>query len=346
MNVVAVDLFCGAGGLTHGLLREGIDVRAGIDIDPACRYPYEQNNDARFVQKDISVLSPGTLRRLLQGKGYKVLAGCAPCQPFSLYTQGLDTEEDEQWSLLNEFLRLALKLKPDVVTMENVPQLQKHAIYPEFISGLTKAGYYVTTFEVDCEKIGVPQTRKRLVLFASRYGEIELCHFAVGRRPRTVRQAIGNLPPIEAGNDDPKDPIHRSSRLSALNLKRIKASSPGSSWKAWPRGLVAKCHRKKKGKGYSSIYGRMEWDKPAPTITTQFFGFGSGRFGHPEQDRAISPREAAMLQSFPRDYVFVAPNEKVAIKTVGRLIGNAVPVQLGRLIGRSIIRHLESQRGG
>ena len=346
MSVIAIDLFCGAGGLTHGFVKEGIDVAAGIDIDPACRYPYEKNNKATFIQKDISAVTSRTLKKVYKRAAYTVLAGCAPCQPFSLYTQGLDTQSDEQWGLLNEFLRLVLEVKPDVVTMENVPQLKRHAIYAKFMKGLEAAGYIVTSYEVHCEKIGIPQTRKRLVLFASRHGAVKFCRVKKPRRPNTVRRAIGNLRPLKAGGVDADDPFHRASHLSALNLKRIKASKPGSSWKKWPRHLVAKCHTKKKGKGYPSIYGRMEWGKPAPTITTQFFGFGSGRFGHPKQDRAISPREAAILQTFPRNYAFVASGDDIQMKKMGRLIGNAVPVRLGRLIARSILRHLEEQHAG
>lgn len=344
MRVVAVDLFCGAGGLTHGFLKEGINVRAGVDIDPACRFPYEENNHVPFILKNVAELSPRTIRKFIKADAYKVLAGCAPCQPFSQYTQGLDTESDEQWSLLREFLRLAVELKPDVVTMENVPNLKKHAIYSQFVTGLEAADYVVTSYEVDCEQIGIPQKRRRLVLFASRHGAVKLCRVRSSRPPKTVRSAIGYLPSVRAGESDIDDPLHCASRLSELNFKRIKASRPGASWKDWPENLVAKCHKKKKGKGYPSIYGRMEWEQPAPTITTQFYGFGSGRFGHPTQNRAITLREAALLQSFPRKYQFADPDEEIGLKTVGRLIGNAVPVRLGRVIARSILQHLHSNK--
>jgi DNA (cytosine-5)-methyltransferase 1 len=138
-----------------------------------------------------------------------------------------------------------------------------------------------------------------------------------------------------------KDSLHVSSHLSEQNLERIQASKPGGSWKDWDEDLRASCHRIKSGKTYGSVYGRMEWNKPAPTITTQFYGFGNGRFGHPTQDRAISIREGALLQTFPKGYKFVAPKEDVKIKELGRHIGNAVPPRLGQIIARSIKMHLE-----
>jgi DNA (cytosine-5)-methyltransferase 1 len=153
-----------------------------------------------------------------------------------------------------------------------------------------------------------------------------------------------HLSPLAAGEVCPDDPLHRASELSPLNLRRIRHSRPGGTWREWPRELVAECHKVNSGKTYPSVYGRMEWDKPAPTITTQFFGFGNGRFGHPEQDRAISLREGALLQSFPKTYQFVKPGGEYCFKTIGRLIGNAVPVRLGEVVGRTIRRHLEEHQ--
>jgi DNA (cytosine-5)-methyltransferase 1 len=217
MQINAVDLFCGAGGLTHGFLKEGITVKAGIDIDAACRFPYEANNASEFIEKDVSAVSVDSLREILKGSDYTVLAGCAPCQPFSKYTQGLDSERDERWSLLDEFLRLAVGVKPDVVTMENVTQLKKHAIYSDFVIGLKKVGYFVTEFEIDCTKIGIPQTRRRLVLFASHYNDVKLHQSRKSTKAKTVRQAIGTLPPIGAGDVYDADPLHCASRLCTRN---------------------------------------------------------------------------------------------------------------------------------
>ena len=136
------------------------------------------------------------------------------------------------------------------------------------------------------------------------------------------------------------DRMHAAASLSEINLARIRLSRPGGSWRDWPDDLVASCHKLPSGKTYPSVYGRMEWDKPSPTLTTLCYGFGNGRFGHPEQDRAISLREAAILQSFPESYRFVPDDSPVQFRIIGRLLGNAVPVNLGRAIGKSIAGHL------
>ena len=158
----------------------------------------------------------------------------------------------------------------------------------------------------------------------------------------TVQDAIGALAPLKAGEVDRFDPLHRCSHLSETNFKRIREARPGGSWKEWDQELVTDCHRASTGRGYSSVYGRMVWDEPAPTITTQFYGFGNGRFGHPEQDRALSLREGAILQSFPPDYEFIAPGQTIYFSNVCRIIGNAVPVLLARAIARSIRRILRT----
>ncbi|ELK9839582.1 DNA cytosine methyltransferase, partial [Salmonella enterica] len=156
----------------------------------------------------------------------------------------------------------------------------------------------------------------------------------------TVRDAIEHLPRITAGEKDKVDPIHRSSILSPINLKRIQYSKPGGSWLDWPEELRASCHKKMTGKTYPSVYGRMTWDEPSPTITTQCNGYGNGRFGHPVQDRAISLREAALLQSFPLAYKFHDDENPLSVATLAKMIGNAVPVKLGEIIGQSIITSL------
>jgi DNA (cytosine-5)-methyltransferase 1 len=343
LKVKAVDLFCGAGGLTRGLEAAGIEVRLGVDIDPACEYPYTANNDASFLLKSVENVSRSDFTDVFDGTGITLLAGCAPCQPFSTYSQGKSGPSDKRWNLLTHFARLVKEVQPDIVTMENVPLLAKQAVFSSFISGLEEDGFHVSHKVVDCADYGVPQHRQRLVLLASKLGPIDIVGPTVkAERYGTVREAIEGLPPLKAGDLCLDDPLHQSSELSPLNLKRIRASKPGGTWRDWERHLVAACHKKKSGKTYPSVYGRMPWDEPSPTMTTQFFGFGNGRFGHPEQNRAISLREGAILQSFPRDYDFVAKGEPVYIKTIGRLIGNAVPVNLGKAIGKSVLRHVRN----
>ena len=339
-KVYAADIFCGVGGLTRGLEKAGIDVQLGVDIDPACEYPYTGNNKAKFLLKSVEDLQPRDIEKAFCKSGIYLLAGCAPCQTFSMYNQKA-TSEDKRWWLLLQFSRLVKEVKPHLVTMENVPRLMKQDVFSEFIDNLKNEQYHVAYEIVNCVDYGIPQQRKRLVLLASKLGPIRLLSSSeFGAERSTVREAIAYLPPLKAGEIHKTDPLHQASKLSHTNMERIKKSHPGGTWRDWDETLVAYCHRKKTGKTYPGIYGRMSWDEPAPTITTQFFGFGNGRFGHPEQHRAISLREGAILQSFPSDYTFTAPGQPICKKLVGRLIGNAVPVRLGEVIGLSMLEHV------
>ncbi len=349
--IAAVDLFCGAGGKTHGFLRAGIPVVAGVDTDPTCAFAFEENNHgAKFHNKSVDDLTPEEVASWYPQGAKRILIGCAPCQPFSTYSYryrdgGGKRQGDSRWGLLGSFSALIRGLLPDIVAAENVPALalQEYKVYRNFISEMKDLGYNVTPKVVKCADYGVPQTRERLVVLASRLGPISLIEPTHSPETYvTVRQQIGTLPPLTAGGKPfPHDQIHRSCRLSALNLRRIRATPEGGGWQDWPPSLRLACHKKDSGKTYPSVYGRMKWDALAPTITTQCFGLGNGRFGHPEQDRAISLREAALLQTFPRDYAFVPPGAPVVYKHVGRHIGNAVPVMFGEAIARSIIRHLQ-----
>lgn len=347
--IACVDVFCGVGGLTHGLARGGIQVVTGIDVDPDCRYPYETNNDASFLELDIQEVSGRQLRSLWGKDRYTLLAGCAPCQPFSTYgrRKGNRSNNKKKWGLVAEFGRLIKESEPDFVTMENVPQLVDHSVFAELVSSMSD--YQLWWQVIDCARYIVPQTRKRLVLLASRLGPIRMVDPGALIDERsdgsTVRSAIYGLKRLQAGQFDPDDALHSACRLSNLNLRRIRASTPGGTWRDWPPGLVAKCHKKITGETYPSVYGRMEWDAPAPTITTQSFGYGNGRFGHPEQDRAITLREAAMLQTFPASYRFIPDGGKACYSVLGRLIGNAVPVRIGETVAKSFFSHLSEQKG-
>ena len=341
VSIATVDLFCGAGGLTHGFEQAGLPVKVGYDIDPTCKFPYEHNNKAKFILQDIENVSGSDLAEHFSGSSIKILAGCAPCQPFSNYSRRYN-DKQSKWKLLQDFVRLVKESEPDIISMENVLQLKYHSVFQEFIENLVNLKYYLEPYEVNCLNYGIPQSRRRLVLLASKFGKINLIPATHNKgKYETVRKTIEHLEPLAAGEKSKTDKLHICSKLSNLNLKRIQASKPGGTWRDWPPELIAKCHRKKTGKSYPSVYGRMEWDKPGPTITTQCFGFGNGRFGHPEQDRAITLREAALLQTFPADYQFIASNENLAAISIGRLIGNAVPVKLGAVIGRSILAHLQ-----
>ena len=338
----AVDLFCGAGGLSYGMKRSGIEIVAGVDADPACEHPFSWNVRSKFHPLDIETIAPEFVGSLFPENRVRVLAGCAPCQPYSTYTNKR-TGKDRDWRLLQKFGELVRELKPDVVTMENVPQLRHHDVFDNFMQTLRDAGYGEPFKEVvNCASYGVPQSRKRLVVLASRLDEIDMISPTHEQKDfSTVREAIGGLGRIDAGSTDESDRLHKASSLSPTNLSRIRNSSPGGTWRDWDESLRATCHSKESGQTYSSVYGRMEWDGLAPTLTTQFNGFGNGRFGHPEQDRAISLREGAILQTFPRDYSFVPEGTPVSLTQIARMIGNAVPVTLGQAIGKSIMDHLE-----
>lgn len=335
---VVVDLFCGAGGLSYGMQSAGLKIAAGIDLDPSCKFAIESNTDANFVCEDITNITPEQINGWFGKAKIRVLAGCAPCQPFSTYSQSRKSEDD-RWNLLLQFQRLALATLPEIVTMENVVGLAKQDVWNGFVSALEAANYDVSWRVVQCEKFGIPQTRRRLVLLASRLGPISLPNPNLSEI-QTVKNAIGDLPAIIAGERSSEDPLHASASLTDVNLERIKRSRQGGTWRDWPESLRASCHKKATGKTYPSVYGRMEWDRPAPTMTTQCYGYGNGRFGHPEQNRAISLREAAIIQSFPKSYRFLKDEDRICFNHLGTLIGNAVPPKLGEAIGSCILKHL------
>ena len=343
MPSAVVDLFCGVGGLTHGLQLSGLNVVAGIDFEESCRYAYEQNNNAQFIQSDITTIEPREIDELFPENKIKILAGCAPCQPFSKYTNRYrkDGYQDDKWRLLYYFGNIIEQIQPEIIAMENVPELRSTDVFADFVNKLNELNYHVWYSVVFCPDYGVPQNRRRLVLLASNLGNIRLIQPT--HQPEnyvTVRDAIANLPALQAGQTDENDPLHTSTGLSEKNIRRIKASVPGGTWRDWDKELQLKCHKKDSGTSYPSVYGRMEWDKPSPTITTQFYGYGNGRFGHPEQNRAISLREGAILQSFPIDYRFINEDAPLNKRSLGIQIGNAVPVELGRAIGNSILNHI------
>lgn len=341
---VAVDLFCGIGGLTHGVQKAGIKVVAGIDLDSTCRYAYEENNEAYFINKGVEDIEAQEIQALYPKNSIKILMGCAPCQPFSNYSLRYIKygHNGNKWRLLYYFLDLIEQIEPDIVSMENVPQLSKEVVFEDFITKLGELDYSISWSVVNCAEFGVPQTRKRLVLLASRLGKISMIPSIYNKdNYKTVGDTIQSLSPLSDGDFFKDDPLHRTSKLSKANKQRIRQSIPGGTWKDWDDDLRLPCHKKTTGKGYSSVYGRMEWNKPSPTITTQFYGYGSGRFGHPEQDRAVSLREGALLQSFPLEYKFIEDDTPPNNKQIGIHIGNAVPVELGVAIGMSIQEHIK-----
>jgi len=344
-KIEVVDLFCGIGGLSYGLKSNGFDIKGGFDIDATCSYAYEYNNKAKFFSKDVNLVTGEEINGLFSNNSIKVLAGCAPCQPFSSYSHTKKEKDPDKYDLLYQFGRLVKEVHPDIVTMENVAQILNFKLKPvlqDFKQTLETEGYHVSINRVYCPDYGVPQTRKRLVLLASRFGKITLIPPTHTKDNYvTVGDVIKDLPPVKAGEKCPTDPLHRAIALTPLNMNRIKATPYGGGWRNWPDELVLACHKTDNGKSYGSVYGRMVWEKPSPTMTTECTGYGNGRFGHPVQDRAITPREAALFQTFPMNYKFFENEDEVSISTASRYIGNAVPPKLGEVVAESIKQHLK-----
>lgn len=330
----AIDFFCGAGGLTCGLRHAGIDVVAGYDNDVTCGDTYEMNNGGTsFFPRDIRDLTVEDLN--LSQHGTWLFAACAPCQPFSNQRRARVPHEDA--TLLAHLGRLVTEARPSYVLVENVPGIARvpgFSTFRRFLKTLSESAYHYTYQILDAKHYGVPQTRRRLVLLASRDVVPSLPKATHGPRGicvRTVRDAIGHFPAIEAGGSSDHPPNHTAARIMEWNLERLRNTPVnGGDRRSWPDRLILDCHRKTRG--YTDVYGRMAWERPAPTLTGKCNSISNGRYGHPEQDRAISLREAAAIQTFPDDYMFHGLNGQIAGQ-----IGNAVPVAFAEALGRHIL---------
>ena len=343
-KIVAIDLFCGAGGLTRGLLDAGIDVVCGIDLDEKCSLTYESNNirkngkSVKYIKTDIRQIDGDDLKNIFKESDgdYFMLAGCAPCQPFS--RKNVKRNADGRVNLLMEFARLIESTEPDFIFMENVPEIEKihNKVLSRFTGVLKDKGYFYDSKIINAKDYGVPQNRKRFVLIASKLCKITIPVFVHDENNGyfTVRDAIGDInkfPTILAGESHETIFNHRCSNLSDLNLKRLKYTPVnGGSRKNWPNELVLECH--KKISGHWDAYGRMRWDSPAPTLTTRFSSITTGRYAHPEQNRAISMKEGAVIQSFPYEYKFYGNMQEIA-----RQIGNAVPPKMAKEISKAFV---------
>lgn len=335
--MIAIDFFCGAGGLTRGLLDANIDVVAGLDIDEQCQDTYNHNNyGTQFIHSDIKKLNPYQFRTSLRdiNPDELLLAGCAPCQPFSQLNRG---ERSDDATLLGRFLLFVEILQPRQIFIENVIGITKvrgASTYKRFRKQLSYLGYNYAEGIIDAKDYGVPQTRKRFIMIAIRGFPVSLpstTHGANGDPYKTVFQAIHNYPAIQAGESHPTIPNHFASALSELNLRRIMNTPPdGGDRRDWPEELWLECH-KNGHEGHTDVYGRMKWNSPSPALTCRCHSLSNGRYGHPEQNRAISLREAAKLQGFRDDYIFFGYNKHIA-----KQIGNAVPVQLAEAVGNHI----------
>ncbi len=338
----AIDFFCGAGGLTRGLLDAGIKVVAGIDSDEHCRRTYEENNEgAQFVRKDIREVTLAELKRLAGVESFDdvLFAGCAPCSPFSQKRTAPEPSND--LTLLMEFGKIVARAKPGYVLIENVPQMANvpgYSTFRRFMRLLEKNGYQdrIAVDVLDAKRFGVPQTRRRLVLIAARKGIASLPKPKYGTKNRpfkTVRQTISRFPVLRAGYFHTKKKNHIASALTPKNIERlISTPEDGGDRRDWPRRLQLVCHARGY-EGHTDAYGRMWWDAPAPTLTGRCHSISNGRYAHPAQRRGISLREAAALQTFRDSYEFFGPHNHIALQ-----IGNAVPVRLGKELGKHILR--------
>lgn len=335
-KMVAIDLFCGAGGLTRGFLDAGIEVLAGIDFDSDAKKTYEYNNKVPYIQEDIRNITAKKIREIFSQErdAIKILAGCAPCQPFSNINKK-EISNDFRRTLLDEFGRLVNGVKPHIVLMENVPGIAKKSleVLQRFLSILDKNGYKYDFKVLNAKNFGVPQSRNRFILIASRIKRFfpKLLEKSVNKI-QTPRDCIAHLEALKAGEKSTRDSLHFSASMNKTNLIRIKNTpKDGGTRMSWGNHVPKlECH--KKTNGYKDAYSRIWWDRPAPTITTKFYQYCSGRHGHPEQDRALSLREGALLQTFPENYMFFG-----SIATIARQIGNAVPPLMNREIVKIIL---------
>jgi len=342
----AVDFFAGAGGLTCGLKASGISVLAGIDIDGACKKTYEKNNKGSvFLEKDITRYEPMSLETDLgiqKNDDGIIFAGCAPCQFWSLIRTSKEKSKQTK-NLILDFYKFIEYFLPGFVIVENVPGIsyKKGSPMGSFITSLESIGYNVVSGIIDMSKYGLPQRRKRFTLLASRISPIALPE-ATGER-RTVKSVLGvnnGFPKVKAGTKDKSVFLHSVAGLSKKNIERMRMTEKdGGDRSKWQRKSKYKlaCYSSGK-KNFYDTYGRMWWNRPSPTITTKFFSISNGRFAHPEENRALSLREGATLQTFPKNYEFVGTNSS----SIAKMIGNAVPPKFAQIIGQHIIKTLNA----
>lgn len=344
-SLKAVDFFCGAGGVTCGFKKVGINVLGGIDIISKFKKTYEENNNSVFINEDVSNMGVAALQKLLpirENQDDLIFVGCSPCQYYSNLKSD-KTKSKASRLLLDDFKEFVLYYKPGFVFIENVPGLETKSGSPlhRFKKQLQNEGYTFDQNVLNAKYFGVPQNRRRFVLIGTRLMKKIALPKQIKKKDQivTVKKAIGDysvFTKVNTGHRDNTDFQHSVAKLSDLNLARIKATPKnGGSRKAWASNEKLQLECYKDHEGHYDVYGRLFWNKPAPTITTRFIYTSTGRYSHPEQDRAISLREGATLQSFPLDYKFHSNNQG----DIATMIGNAVPPKLAEAIGHSLNAH-------
>lgn len=330
-----------------------MDIVTALDFDRDAAATFRLNfPETRFLQGDIAELDVSALREDMDGcAGHPVLfAGCAPCQPFSVQNRLRAEKQDERLNLLDHFARFIRHYLPDFVLVENVPGLQTESAtrgpLQAFKTMLVEHGYRFEARIVKAQDYGVPQRRARLVLIASRHGEItlpEATHGAGTTSPHvTAWEAIKDLPPLKAGERHSNVRNHVCAGLAPITLKRLRATPEGGDRRDWPRELWLDCHKRVEESGvrksvHMDVYGRLRKHQPAAGLTTRCTSISNGRYGHPEQDRALSVREAARLQTFPDGFEFHGP-----LSSASKQVGNAVPVLMARRFGEQLVRHADA----
>ena len=338
----AIDLFCGAGGLSFGLRAAGFDIVAALDNDPAAAKTYRSNLGEHLLKASIEQVTPEEILTMagMSPGDCDLLAGGPPCQGFSVQRRGED--KDLRNHLVLEFLRFIEAIRPRFFLMENVQGLMSNRGRPYFnkvIHRTSELGYVVQVAKLNAADFGVPQERIR-VFMVGEHSPVDAASFSFPEPEfepddyRTVRSAIGDLPsPPEDGSPHPDFPLHfREARLSPINLERFRHIPEGGGRDDLPVHLQLPCHVNNPSHRHKDVYGRMAWDKPAPTLTARFDSFSRGRFGHPVENRTVTLREGARLQTFPDGFHFFGNREEIA-----RQIGNAVPCALARVLGERLI---------
>lgn len=349
---VAIDLFAGGGGFTVGLKNAGFRVLAAVENDAHAQATFQANHpDVLALNQDIeTVTGPGLLCRL-DRKKIDLLVGCPPCQGFTSLTAKY-RRDDRRNGLVFEMARLAREIRPRAIIFENVPRLHRQKrYYGELVGELRQQGYVVSDGVLDVVDYGVPQHRKRLVLLGGLGFRIDLpesSHSLDGANGlkswSTVRKAIGHMgKPATLSEARRRGPLERSDwhvtrDISERNMSRLRHTKPGDTWESIPEGIRPPCHRKGY-RGFSNVYGRMSWNSPAPTITGGCTTFSTGRFGHPSQNRTISVREAAALQTFPADYRINTPFIGQACK----IVGNAFPCLFAEALSRHCMAEMRKR---
>lgn len=335
----STDIFSGVGGLSEGMRKAGFETKVAIEIDTDAVLAFKMNHTTtNVIEKDVRTITAVEIKQKLNGQPLHLLAGCPPCQGFSsLRRLNGKNIKDNRNNLILEYLRLVRELKPLTIMMENVPGLKDYYLFKKIVKEFKKLGYHPKYKIVNVRDYGVPQNRWRLVLVGSILGEIEVAEGI--KRKVTVRKAIGKLVSI----DKTRDKVHKivASHTSEV-MDRIRLTpKDGGSWKDLPEEYILKCHNKK-NVGFNDIYGRLRWDDYSTTITGGCLNPSKGRFLHPEEDRCITAREAALLQSFPKTYRFPLNISKTSLAL---LIGNALPPQFSYIQSLNIKKHLDEHLG-